>query len=215
MHGDFGAAARGLLGQGAAEAAAREKGSMSMVSSSGAAVVPVEHITQSILVLRGQKVLLDAELAALYGVTTARLNQQVRRNRERFPDDFLFELTTAEFSALMLQNASSKRGRGGRRKLPFAFTEHGAIMAATVLNSPRATEMTVYVVRAFVKLREILASNKDLARKLAALERSLVALDLRTQRQFKEVYEAIRALMSAPAPKRRPIGFTANLSEEK
>ena len=186
-----------------------------MVSARGAAVLPVEHITHSILVLRGQKVLLDAELAALYGVTTARLNQQVRRNRERFPDDFLFELTTAEFSALMLQNASSKSGRGGRRKLPFAFTEHGAIMAATVLNSPRATEMTVYVVRAFVKLRELLASNKDLARKLAALERSLVALDLKAQRQFKEVYEAIRALMSEPVPKPRPIGFTANLREER
>src|SRR5690242_2186984 len=121
-----------------------------MVSSRSAALVPVEHIAHSILVLRGQKVLLDAELAALYGVTTARLNQQVRRNRERFPADFLFELTAAEFSALMLQNASSKPGRGGRRKLPFAFTEHGAIMAATVLNSPRATEMTICVVRAFV-----------------------------------------------------------------
>jgi len=185
-----------------------------MVSSRSSALVPVEHIARSILVLRGQKVLLDAELAALYGVTTARLNQQVRRNRERFPADFLFELTAAEFSALMLQNASSKPGRGGRRKLPFAFTEHGAIMAATVLNSPRATEMTVYVVRAFVKLRELLASNKDLARKLAALERSLIALDLKTQRQFKEVYEAIRALMSAPAPKRRGIGFTANLNDD-
>lgn len=115
----------------------------------------------------------------------------------------------------MLQNASSKAGCNGRRKLPFAFTEHGAIMAAAVLNSPRATEMTVYIVRAFVKLGQLLASNKDLARKLAALERSLVALDLRTQRQFKEVYEAIRALMSVPAPKCRPIGFTANLTEEE
>jgi hypothetical protein len=104
--------------------------------SSRAALVPVEHITQSIVVLRGQKVLLDAEFAALCGVTTARLNQQVRRNRERFPADSLFELTTAEFSALILQNASSKPGRGGRRKLPFAFTEHGAIMAATVLKAP-------------------------------------------------------------------------------
>jgi hypothetical protein len=186
-----------------------------MISSRVAAFMPVERITQSIVVLRGQKVLLDTELAVLYGVTTARLNQQARRNRERFPADFLFELTTAEFSALMLQNASSKPGRGGRRKLPFAFTEHGAIMAATVLNSPRATEMTVYIVRAFVKLGELLASNKDLTRKLAALERSLVALDLRTQRQFKDVYEAIRALTSAPVPKRRPIGFTANLGADK
>ena len=105
------------------------------------ATVPVEHITQSILVFRGHKVLLDAELAALYGVTTARLNQQVRRNLERFPEDFMFPLTAAENAALMLQNATSKPGRGGRRKLPLAFTEHGAIMAATVLNSPRAVEM--------------------------------------------------------------------------
>jgi hypothetical protein len=92
--------------------------------------VPIEPIARSIRVLRGQKVLLDADLAALYGITTARLNQQVRRNRGRFPADFLFELTSAEFSALMMQNATSKPGRGGRRKLPLAFTEHGAIMAA-------------------------------------------------------------------------------------
>jgi hypothetical protein len=100
--------------------------------------VPVDHITQSILVFRGHKVLLDSELAALYGVSTARLNQQVRRNLDRFPEDFMFQLTAAEYTALMLQNATSKPGRGGRRKLPLAFTEHGAIMAATVLNSPRA-----------------------------------------------------------------------------
>src|SRR5439155_18368140 len=97
---------------------------------------------------------------------------------------------------------------------PCAFTEHGAIMAATVLNSPGAIEMSIYVVRAFVKLRELLASNKDLGRKLAALERSLEALDLKTQRQFKEVYEAIRALMNPPQPKRRSIGFTADLGEK-
>ncbi len=177
------------------------------------AIVPTtEHIARSILVLRGQRVLLDTELAALYGVTTKRLNQQVRRNRERFPADFLFELSAEEFANLKLHFATSSWG--GRRTTPLAFTEHGAIMAATVLNSPRAVEMTVYIVRAFVKLRELLASNKELAGKLAALERSLVALDLKTQRQFKEVYEAIRALMSAPAPKRRGIGFTADLSEK-
>src|SRR5436853_6670836 len=133
----------------------------------------------------------------------------------RFPTDFLFELTAEEFSSLILQNATSKRGRGGRRKLPLAFTEHGAIMAATVLNSARAVEMSIYVVCAFVKLRELLASNKDLARKLAALERSLEALGLKTRRQFKEVYEAIRALMTPPQPKRRSIGFTADLGENR
>ncbi|MGH8228308.1 MAG: ORF6N domain-containing protein [Steroidobacteraceae bacterium] len=177
------------------------------------AIAPTtEHIARSILILRGQRVLLDAELADLYGVTTRRLNEQVRRNRSRFPADFLFELTAEEFTNLKSHFATSSWG--GRRKLPLAFTEHGAIMAATVLNSPRAVEMTVYIVRAFVKLRELLASNKELAGKLAALERSLVALDLKTQRQFKEVYQAIRALMSAPAPKRRGIGFTADLTEK-
>lgn len=179
--------------------------------ASRAALIPVEQVTGAILVLRGQRVLLDTELAALYGVTTGRLNQQVRRNRRRFPADFVFQLDAAELAALMLQNATSKAGRGGRRTLPFAFTEHGAIMAATVLNSPRAVEMTVYVVRAFVKLRELLNSNKDLARKLQALERSLLALDLKTQRRFKEVYDAISALTRGPTAKRRGIGFTANL----
>jgi len=136
----------------------------------------------------------------------------VRRNRSRFPADFLFELSAEEFANLKSHFATSSWG--GRRKLPWAFTEHGAIQAANVLNSPRAIAMGIYVVRAFVQLREVLASNKDLARKLAALERSLVALDLKTRSQFKEVYEAIRALMNPPPPKRRSIGFTADLGEK-
>jgi hypothetical protein len=173
--------------------------------------VPAEQIAQSILILRGHRVLVDSELATLYGVSTARLNQQVRRNRRRFPSDFLFEVTAKELANLKLQNATSSWG--GRRTLPLAFTEHGAIMAATVLNSPRAVEMTVYVVRAFVKLREVLASNRDLARKLAALERSLVSLDAKTQRRFEDVYQAIRALMAPPPSKRRPIGFTAKFDD--
>jgi len=125
----------------------------------------VEHITQSILVLRGQRVLLDADLAALFGVTTRRLNEQVRRNRARFPDDFLFELTVEEFANLKSRFATSSWG--GRRKLPLAFTEHGAIQAATILNSPRAVEISVYVVRAFVKLRELLSSNRELGNRPA------------------------------------------------
>jgi hypothetical protein len=183
-----------------------------MAKRTSTTLLSVDHITQSIRVLRGQKVLLDAERAALYGVTTRRLNEQVRRNRARFPEDFLLELTAEEFANLKSHFATSSWG--GRRKPPLAFTEHGAIMAATVLNSPHAVEMSVYVVRAFVKLRELLVSNKDLARKLVALERSLVTLDLKTQRQFKEVYNAIRSLMTAPVPKRRGIGFTADLEEE-
>jgi hypothetical protein len=139
--------------------------------------------------------LLDSDLAALYGVTTARLNQQYRRNQDRFPQDFAWQLTAAESQSLMLQNATSKTGRGGRRKPPVAFTEHGSIMAATVLNSPRAVQMSLYVVRAFLKLREVLASNADLACKLESLERSVAALDGNTRRQFQEVYGAILALM--------------------
>ena len=118
---------------------------------SGARLLPLEAITQRILVLREQKVLIDSDLAALYGVETRRLNEQVRRNKARFPQDFIFELTAKEFTNLKSQFATSSWG--GRRKLPLAFTEHGAIMAANVLNTPRAVEVSVYVVRAFVKLR--------------------------------------------------------------
>jgi len=173
------------------------------------ALVPVHDITGAILILRGRRVILDRDLAAIYGLTTGRLNEQVRRNRERFPEDFMFQLTASELENLRSQFAISSWG--GRRYRPFAFTEHGAIQAANVLNSRRAIAMGVYVVRAFVQLREIFASNKDLAGKLVALERSLLALDLKTQRQFKEVYEAIRALMDTPPPKRPGIGFTADL----
>lgn len=182
-----------------------------MLTRTRRALAPIDHITRSILVLRGQKVLIDSELAALYGVTTARLNQQVRRNRARFPADFLLELTARELANSRLHSATSSWG--GRRSLPLAFTEHGAIMAATVLNSPHAVAMTVHLVRAFVKLRRMLVSNREISRKLAVLERSLGALDIKTQQRFKEVYTLIRELAVPPAPKRRPIGFTANLDE--
>lgn len=177
-------------------------------------LLPLETITHRIVLLRGQKVLLDADLAALYGVETRRLNEQVRRNRERFPADFIFELNAEEFGNLKSHFATSSWG--GRRKLPLAFTEHGAIMAATVLSSPRSVEMSVYVVRAFVKLREVLASHHDLARKLEELEQTTEALALRhdtlahnTRAQLKQVFEAIRELMEPPADsvKKRPIGF--------
>jgi len=175
------------------------------------ALAPVEDITRAILVLRGHRVILDADLAALYGVATKRLNEQVKRNAQRFPDDFMFRLNGTGVEVLNRSRiATGSQKHRDPRFPPFAFTEHGAIMA-TILNSSRAVEMTLYVVRAFVKLRELLASNKDLAHKLVALERSLLALDLKTQRQFKALYEAIRALMNAPVPKRRGIGFTADL----
>ena len=126
----------------------------------------VEQITRAILVQRGHRVLLDTELAILYGVTTKRLNEQIRRNRGRFPDDFVFQLRAEEAASLRSRIATSKTPRrGGRRYLPYAFTEHGAIMAASVLNSDRAIEMSIYVVRAFVRLRELLSSNRKLARR--------------------------------------------------
>jgi hypothetical protein len=169
----------------------------------------IEGVAEAIVVLRGHKVLLDAELAALYGVTTKRLNEQVKRNRDRFPGDFIFRLTREETEALnRSQIATGSQKHRDPRFPPYAFTEHGAIMAATVLNSPRAVEMSVYVVRAFVKLREILASNKELLRKLNELEQKLQSHD----QAIVGLVHAIRELMSTPTRKRRPIGFTADLS---
>ena len=157
-------------------------------------------------VIRGQRVLLDSDLAALYGVTTKRFNEQVRRNQERFPADFLLRLTEGEAFALRSQIATLKTGRGEHRKyLPTALTEHGAIMAATILNTPRAIEMSVYVVRAFVKLRELLSSHAGLARKLASLEKSVATLDASTRRQFDEVYEAILSLMGPRTGRQEPV----------
>jgi phage regulator Rha-like protein len=157
-------------------------------------------VAGQIHIVRGQRVLLDSDLAALYGVTTKRFNEQVRRNRDRFPADFLLQLTETEAQSLRSQSATLNTGRGQHRKYPpAAFTEHGAIMAATILNSPRAVEMSVYVVRAFVKLREVLASHTELARKLETLEKSVASLDANTRRQFEEVYGAILSLMGPAA----------------
>ena len=155
-------------------------------------------VAARILSIRGQRVLLDSDLAALYGVPTHRFNEQVRRNAKRFPPDFLFQLTAEEAQSLRSQNAILKTGRGKHRKYaPLVFSEHGAIMAATILNSPRAVQMSVYVVRAFVKLREVLTSNTALARRLETLERSVAALDADTRKQFDKVYEAILGLMGS------------------
>lgn len=146
--------------------------------------------------------LIDSDLAALYGVTTARLDQQFRRNRDRFPPDFAFEIAPASGELLMLQNATSKTGRGGRRKPVIAFTEHGAIMAATVLNSARAIQMTVYVVRAFVRLRQLTSSHQQLARELETVKKAVATLDADTRKQFDIVYDAILGLMG-PKPGRQ------------
>jgi hypothetical protein len=174
-----------------------------------------EQIAGAILVLRGHRVLLDAELAALYGVTTKRLNEQVKRNAARFPADFIFRLTKTETVALnRSQNATGSRKHRDPRFAPYAFTEHGAIMAATILSSPRAIEMSVYVVRAFVQLREMLASNRELARRFAQLETRLDKKLTSHDEAIAAILFAIRQLMHPPAPKRRPIGFTADLREK-
>ena len=144
--------------------------------------------------------MLDADLAVLYGVTTKRLNEQVRRNRPWFPKDFMFQLTSEEGAFLRSQIATSNKGRGGRRYAPYAFTEQGVAMLSTVLNSERAIQANIEIMRAFVRLRQILASNAQLARKLEALEKKYDA-------QFKVVFDAIRQLMAPPEPSKRKIGF--------
>ncbi|MEK6768187.1 MAG: ORF6N domain-containing protein [Gemmatimonadota bacterium] len=164
------------------------------------AIVPAERIESAIDVVRGQRVMLDADLAVLYGVTTKRLNEQVRRNSGRFPDDFAFRLTVHEAASLRSQFATSKPGRGGRRYAPLAFTEHGAVMLASVLNSPTAVRTSVQIVRAFVRIRLMLASNAELARKLEDLER-------RYDSQFRVVFRAIRDLMAPVEPRPKRIGF--------
>jgi len=174
-----------------------------------------QRIAQAVVVLRGHKVLLDTELAALYEVSTKRFNEQVRRNRDRFPADFMFQLTADEQAALRSQFATLESGRGQHRKyLPYAFTEHGAIMAATILNSPRAVEMSVYVVRAFVRLRELLSSNRELARRFAQLETRLDKRVTEHDRAIAAILSAIRELMHPSPPKHRPVGFTADLEAQ-
>lgn len=151
--------------------------------------------------LRGHKVMLDADLATLYEVETRALVQAVKRNLERFPQDFMFQLGAEEVEALRSQSViSNTPGRGGRRYAPYAFTEQGVAMLSTVLNSPRAIAVNIEIMRAFVRLRLLLASNKELARRLDQLE-------TKTDAKFKAVFEAIRQLMTPPEPKKRPIGF--------
>jgi hypothetical protein len=181
------------------------------------AVVPLERVERRILLIRSQKVMLDADLAELYGVTTKRLNEQVRRNVDRFPEDFMFQLTDVEMAALRSQSAASNEGqdeesvlrsqsatsnegRGGRRYRPYAFTEQGVAMLSSVLRSPRAVQVNIAIMRAFVKLREMLASHRDLARRLEEMEE-------RYDAQFKDVFDAIRELMEPPEKPRPRIGF--------
>jgi hypothetical protein len=177
--------------------------SMPKETVSQKALVRVESLVRSI---RSERVILDSDLAKIYGVSTKRLNEQVRRNIGRFPQDFMLRLTAKESDRLRSQNATSNLGRGGRRYVPFAFTEHGAIMAANVLNSKRALQMSVYVVRAFVQFRGTIRANKELARWLHELERRVENHD----GEIRAIFETIRRLMAVPEKPRRQMGFEVN-----
>jgi hypothetical protein len=185
-----------------------------------------EAITLRIATARGQRVILDSDLAALYEVQTKRFNEAVRRNLQKFPADFMFQLTAEEWVVLRSQSATlnaAGTGRGQHRKyLPYAFTEHGAIMAANLLSSPRAVEVSVYVVRAFVRLRELAVTHGDLAKRLAELEDKTEALAMNhdtfsrnTRNQLKQVFDALRELMTPPDPPKRPIGFVTHEDKSK
>jgi len=170
-------------------------------------LIPMERIEQTILFIRGEKVILDLDLAVIYGVTTKALNQAVKRNEARFPLDFMFQLTENE-KLEVVTNCDHLARLKFSPYLPYAFTEHGALMLANVLNSERAAQTSVQVVRAFVKLRQMLASNAELARKLAAMEKKYDA-------QFKVVFDAIRQLMSPPEKPKREIGFHVKPDDDK
>ncbi len=163
-------------------------------------LIPIERIESKILLIRGQKVMLDRDLAELYGVSTGRLNEQVKRNTKRFPEDFMFQLTKEEFENWKSQIAISNSERMGLRHQPYAFTEHGILMLSSVLNSERAILVNIQIMRTFTKLRRILASHKDLRKKIETMEEKYDS-------QFKVVFDAIKSLMSPPAKDIKKIGF--------
>ena len=177
------------------------------MASTRSVTVDTDAIMRNILVIRGQRVLLDSDLAALYQVATKALTRAVRRNLGRFPADFMFQLAVEESASLRSQSGALKIGRGKHRKYaPYVFTEQGVAMLSSVLNSERAVQVNVEIMRAFVRLRETVSTHKDLARRL-------IALESRYDRQFKVVFDAIRGLMNEPEPKRRGIGFTAKIDD--
>lgn len=172
-----------------------------------AVLMPAEHIGRAIRLIRGEKVILDADLALLYGVETRVLVQAVRRNPERFPSDFMFQLTKEEFTVLRSQSVTS-RGWGGRRYPPYAFTEQGVAMLSSVLRSPRAIGVNIEIMRAFVRMRRLLASH-------ARLEKKILALEEKYDGQFAVVFEALKQLMAPPEPQRRKIGFRSGDASDK
>ncbi len=184
-------------------------------ASRSSAGLGVADISRAILVLRGHKALLDADLAALYAVSAKRFNEQVRRNRDRFPVDFMFQLTAEESLALRSQFATLKSGRGQHRKyLPYAFTEQGVAMLSSVLKSDRAITVNIQIMRAFVRMRELLISNRELGEKLDRLEARLEKKLASHDTAIAAILSAIRELMNPTQPRRRSIGFTADLEEK-
>lgn len=181
-----------------------------MIRNKDTTLVPIEHVAQSILILRGHKVLLDTDLAAMYDVETKVLLQAVKRNPQRFPADFMLQLTAKEWAGLRSQIVTSKKERGGRRYAPYAFTEQGVAMLSSVLKSTRAIAVNIEIMRTFVRMRELLASNKELAQKLTELERRVSTHD----RSIAGILKAIRELMNPPGPPKRSIGFV-ELQEKK
>jgi ORF6N domain len=174
-----------------------------MKKSTSLATTPASVVSRKIYFLRGMQVMIDADLAQLYGVTTANLNQAVRRNPERFPDDFMFELSRADLESLIFQTGRSKKtGRGGRRYLPLAFTEQGVAMLSSVLRSERAVKVNIAIMRAFVQLRQMLATNEDLRRKIEEMEK-------RYDAKFQIVFSAIKRMLEASKPTKSMIGFHA------
>ena len=177
-----------------------------------ATLLPVEIIQNKIYFIRGHKVMLDKDLADLYDVPTYRLNEQVKRNMSRFPEDFMFQLTVQEHTALRSQIAISKKGRGGRRYLPYVFTEQGVAMLSSVLNSERAVQVNIQIIRVFTKLREMMIFHKDLARKIEDLERKFHEKFQEQDSKIIRIFDAIKELLSdkeEAAKKRGPIGFIA------
>lgn len=175
-------------------------------------LITQDGIETRIFEIRGQKVIFDSDLSKIYEIPTFRLNEAVKRNQDRFPKDFMFQLTRKEVVNLTSQNAISRSEHGGRRTLPYAFTEHGALMAATILKSPRAVEMSVFIVRAFVKMREQLMATTTLAKRLAEVEKVLLVHDA----ALRDLYQKIEPLLMRPEePEKKRIGFDVKESRAK
>lgn len=189
----------------------RDQGEPNVAKKKPPVAVTADRIATQILIVRGQRVMLDSDLAALYGVPTSRLNEQVKRNQARFPKDFAFRLTQQEFTDLMSQFATSNTSRGGRRKLPWVFTEHGVAMLSSVLNSQTAIEVNIEIIRAFVRLRRLLATPGELATQLQKLAETVQLHD----EQIKVITDVLRKLMEPPPqPPRGRIGFQMPQSDD-